>query len=304
MKFKSTLKYAAILIVVAAFIQLLRYGLRDNSEDIPQIVVSKNEPPKKVTSKLTKKSPIRKKKKIKKKSKSDKSFVRLRKEFKAIQDLLTKEDKKCSVNLEEIVPGEDFIDDEDDMYKNPQVVMEIVSRLGLLMNRPIATRAYENAKEMIHYDEFEESEIDVLQFYSSMATLNTCRDPKILNYLITSLEAAKKYNWKSSDQKTLGKLVLSNVTQDITVIPTALNLSFSMHVINSLLELGYLNESNKDEVQFLMSDVMEHQVNIMERIQPGSDRNKSVQELVFDFDARESAAERLKELILKYYNEM
>ena len=136
-----------------------------------------------------------------------------------------------------------------------------------------------------------------------MANINICRDPKTLNYLITALEAAKKFDWPAKEKKYLVRHVILALFQDILTVPTALNLSFAMHGLNSLLELGYVNDSYRDEVDFLVRETMEHQVTIMERLQPGGSRRLAIQELLFDFEVRKNVSAKLFEILQKIHQE-
>jgi len=290
-------------------ILFIRFGLREEpiskKKPRPQAKIIKlsktksaTEPKKKVS--VVKASKVSKKKVESTSSEFDEMYAR----FVALKPMLLREDKKCIESIEKIIPGEDFIDNADEMYKNPQNIIENVSVIANLLYRPMALKAYQTAEELAFMREFENSDIDIMEFYSNLANINTCRDPKVLNYLITALEAANKFKWSDKDKKSLAAMVMKSVFQDLNKMPTALNLSFNMHVLNSMLELGYISDSYRDEIQFLVNDVMEHQVSIMERLQPGQERRKTLQELLFDFEVRKSAAGKLMDLMNKYAREL
>lgn len=307
MKSKNVLKLAALMLGVAFFILLISHGLREETTPAkkyrPQAEVLKV--PEKKTELIAKKVSIVKKKIVPKKQKDSTpaEFKKQYKRYQAFADLLIREDKKCAAGVEKLIPGEDFIDHADDMYKDYNKIIDITALLNQYVYRPVAVEAYKAAEEIAFMREFENSEIDVLEFYSSMANVNTCRDPKVLNYLITALEAAKKFNWPDSAKRRLVRNVLMTLYHDLASIPTALNLSFGMHGLNSLLELGYISSSYRGEIEFLVSETMEHQVTIMERLQPGGSRRNSIQELLFDFEVRKNAASKLSDILFKIQNE-
>jgi hypothetical protein len=305
MKSKNVFKLAALFGGVAFFILLIRFGLREDSEtsskarpEAQTIVLPKKEPtPKDPKSNVTSiRNSVTKRKQI---DSSAEEFLEKYKRFRAFTPLLTKEDKKCAEQLEQIIPGEDFIDSADDMYKDYGSIIEKIQVISSSLYRPIAIKAYQAAEEIAFMREFENSDVDVMEFYSTLANINTCRDPKVLNYMITAMEAANKFNWPAEARKKLISNVLTAIYHDLNSMPTALNLSFSMHAINSMLELGFVSDTYRSEVEYLVSEVMEHQVTVMERLEPGGDRRKSIQELLFDFEVRKGAAGRLNDILSK-----
>ncbi len=309
MKSKNVIKLAALFLGAALFVLLIRFGLREEPlskkkarPEAHKIVLTKNEkeqsPPKNNVTSI--------KKTVKTRKQVDSSadeFKERYKRFMAFSPMLQKEDQNCAAQLEQIIPGEDFIDNADDMYKDFASIIDRVSMLTNTMYRPVAMKAYQAAEEIAFMREFENSNVEVMEFYSALANINTCRDPKVLNYLITSMEAANKFNWPEKAKKKLLLNTLMLVYHDLNSIPTALNLSFTMHALNSMLELGFVNDSYRSEVEFLVTEIMDHQVTVMERLEPGGDRRKQIQELLFDFEVRKNAAGRLNDILIKIQNE-
>lgn len=309
MKSRNVFKLAALMLGAVFIVLFIKFGLREEpiskKKPRPQakiIKLTKDETPSEPKKKVSVLKKTRRKKKQVDSSPSE--FDEMYARFVALKPMLLNEDKKCIESIEKIIPGEDFIDNADEMYKNPENIIKNISVIANLLYRPMALKAYQTAEELAFMREFEDSNIDIMEFYSNLANINTCRDPKVLNYLITALEAANKFKWSDKQKKNLASMVMKSVFQDLNQMPTALNLSFNMHVLNSMLELGYISDSYRDEIQFLVNDVMEHQVSIMERLQPGQDRRKKLQELLFDFEVRKNAAGKLMDLMNKYTREL
>ena len=122
MNYKNIIKVAALMMGVAFFILLIRYGLREelppakkyqSQVEVSKVSEKKPHPPVKKVSTLKKKIVPRKQK-----TSTSEEFKQQYKRYLAFADLLIQEDKKCAAKVEKLIPGEDFIDHSDEMYKN------------------------------------------------------------------------------------------------------------------------------------------------------------------------------------------
>ncbi|MBT7609716.1 MAG: hypothetical protein HN576_08160 [Bacteriovoracaceae bacterium] len=293
----------AITSIVTAFV--LSVGLDTKEEGFQKKVVSKKVVSKKVVSKKVVKNVKLVSKKPKKKiAYEGNNIKRIKKEIDSFMKVALTESTSCEKFINDEIQNPDYIDPKSSKFNNANGILQKIDALAHAVVRNNSTQAYHFIEKIIYHKEFYKNKLDVMNIRNYLAKIEVCRDPKLFNFLLSSIEAANDRHWKPAVRSKLHRKISKYFLQDLEKFPSTITLAYSTQYLKGLVLNNFIDESYREEILTLMNEVMDHQMYVINSIAPENNKEDNLMVLQEDFSQRKFFGEKIKSLFLRVDNEM
>ena len=175
-------------------------------------------------------------------------FNKLMEKLNSTERKLKERKKYCNKTLSEVLPNDDYIDLNDEMYDEVSDVMEAFEEvLNRSMFRPEAMEAYSLIGNLVE----EEYPIDPLIMYKRLERLDICRDPKALNFVDTVLESYKQKKWPANIRDKIINQIFALLTTSVAVNKSIENILYFNNIALIMADNGLLPKSYSEELEDL-----------------------------------------------------
>jgi hypothetical protein len=154
----------------------------------------------------------------------------------------------CSDILIEVLPNDDYIDINDEMYDEVNDIIEaFVGIINGAMFRPESMSGYSIINSIIE----EEYPIDPLIMYKRIERLDVCRDPKALNFIDTVFEAYNQKKWPINVRNKLVNEVVNLFNASIEGNKSIENLLYFNNLFLIMSDNGVIPKTYTEELEDL-----------------------------------------------------
>lgn len=175
-------------------------------------------------------------------------FNNLMQQLNVVERKLKERKKICDTTLNEVIPTDDYIDINDEMYDEVSTILEAFSTvINGAMFRPEAMEAYSLVSTLVE----EEYPIDPLIIYKRLERLDICRDPKALNFLDTVFESYKQKKWPQNVRNKLINESFNLLTSSISKNKSIENLLYFNNMVLIMADNGLVPKSYSTELEDL-----------------------------------------------------
>jgi hypothetical protein len=264
------------------------------------------EPKEEIAPKKIEKVVVQKIKKVKKKKVAYKgnNIKKIKKEIDSFIKTALTESTSCEKFIRNEIENPDYIDPKSNKFNNSDRIIKKIDALANAVERNSSTQAYHYIEKMIYHKEFYENKLDVMNIRNYLAKIEVCRDPKLFNFLLSSIEAANDRHWKPAVRSKLYRKISKYFLQDLEKFPSTITLAYSTQYLKGLVLNNFIDESFREEILTLMNEVMDHQMYVINNIAPENNKEDNLMVLQEDFTQRKFYGEKIKSLFLRIDNEM
>jgi hypothetical protein len=200
-------------------------------------------------------------------------FNRLMEELNSSERKLKKRKKICNSTLNEILPTDDYIDLNDEMYDEVTSILEAFTTVvNGAMFRPEAMKAYSLISTLVE----EEYPIDPLIIYNRLERLDICRDPKALNFIDSVLESYKQKKWPINVRNNLINEVFNLLESSVAGNKSIENLLYFNNIALIMADNGLIPKSYSEELEDLGRRMNENHNLFKERFGPRMTRETNL----------------------------
>jgi hypothetical protein len=244
------------------------------------------------------------KKPVKKVIYSGNNIKKIKKEIDSYVEVALTEASSCEKFIKNEIENPDYIDPKSDKFNSANRILKKIDSLSKAVDRNNSTQAYQFIEKMIYHKEFYKNKLNVMNIRNYLAKIEVCRDPKLFNFLLSSIEAANDRQWKPDTRAKLYRKISKYFLHDLEMFPSTITLAYSTQYLKGLVLNNFIDESYREEILTLMIEVMDHQMYVINSITPENNKEDNLMVLQEDFTQRKFYGEKIKSLFLRIDNEM
>ena len=216
-------------------------------------------------------------------------------ELALLEAKIRKKGEQCRMELKKILPEDDFIDPEDAIYKDHELVLETTKNVFLrTMYRPETDSAYLLFRDMLQ----NEVPFDVDQMIDRLDDqFDVCRNSRSLNFIESAIEAASHHKWNERNKQKFFELSLQSLDSTIGIHYSTPNLVYALGIFRMMVENEMLPGSALEDINYLHIKVIDQERLFRQSYKRDGDELQKRQMLRDNFGHQDDLGIELRELI-------
>lgn len=232
---------------------------------------------------------------------SRKEFNDLMSRLNSVERKLKQRQKICAQVINEILPNDDYIDINDEMYDEVELVVEAFTQVvNGAMFRPEAMSGYSIIRTLVE----EEFPVDPFIIHKRMERLDVCRDPKALNFIDTIFEAYQHKKWPKNVRDKLINEVVNLFNGSIEGNKSIENLLYFNNLFLIMADNGVVPNSVTEDLEELGRRMNENHILFKEGFGPTQTRETNLRAIGDYLRSNDEFAEELNQQISDIYEQL